>query len=142
MYQRKFGLLGNYTNEIGLNPNVGTWSWLLHRISGIVLSLYIFAHILVLSSSIGGSESFNKWIGTVQNPVFHVLEIALIGAVAFHLLNGLRITITDFFFITKAHKTLFWIAFVIFLVVIIATAIVFVPRALHHTVEGGANVIS
>jgi succinate dehydrogenase/fumarate reductase cytochrome b subunit len=62
--------------------------------------------------------------------------------VAFHILNGLRITIADFFLVTKAHKSLFWIAFILFLIVLVATIIVFVPRALHHTVEGGANVIS
>ena len=48
----------------------------------------------------------------------------------------------DFFLVTKAHKSLFWIAFILFLIVLVATIIVFVPRALHHTVEGGANVIS
>ncbi len=128
MYQPKSGFFKKYIDEVGLNANVGTWSWLLHRITGVILVLYLFMHLLVLSSSVGGGQTFNQWLKTVQNPVFHFLEIGLAAVVAFHLLNGLRITITDFFFVTKAHKAIFWVAMVIFVILMIITLIFFVPR--------------
>jgi succinate dehydrogenase / fumarate reductase cytochrome b subunit len=128
MYQSKSGFFKKYFDEVGLNANVGTWSWLLHRITGVILVLYLFMHLFVLSSSLAGGETFDKWLSTVQNPVFHFLEIGLAAVVAFHLLNGLRITITDFFLVTKAHKTIFWVAMIIFLILMIITLIVFLPR--------------
>lgn len=128
MYQPKSGFFKNYIDEVGLNANVGTWSWLLHRVTGVILVLYLFMHLFVLSSSLAGGETFNKWLSTVQNPVFHFLEIGLAAVVAFHLLNGLRITIADFFFVTKAHKAIFWVAMVIFVILMIITLIVFLPR--------------
>lgn len=128
MYESKSGFFKKYVEEVGLNPNVGTWAWFLHRITGVILVLYLFMHFFVLGSSLAGGETFNKWLSTVQTPVFHFLEIGLAAAVAFHLLNGLRITITDFFLVTKAHKTIFWIAITIFLILMIITLIVFLPR--------------
>ncbi len=129
MYESKSGFFRKYKDALSLNPNVGTWAWLLHRITGVILVLYLFMHFLVLSSSIGGEGSFNAWLSKVQNPVFHLLEIGLVAVVAFHLLNGLRITIADFFFLTKPHKTIFWIAMVIFVIFLVITLVVFLPRA-------------
>jgi len=132
MYQPKSGFFGKYKDEVSLNPNVGTWSWLLHRITGVILVIYLFMHFFALSSSIGGATTFNSWLSNLQTPLTHVLEIGLAAVVAFHLLNGLRITIADFFFLTKPHKTIFWIAMVIFVVFMIITLVVFLGRAFSH----------
>jgi succinate dehydrogenase / fumarate reductase cytochrome b subunit len=134
MYQAKTGFIKTYFDEAGLNPDVGTWSWILHRASGLVLVLYTFMHFFALSSSLGGASTFNAWISNLQTTLTHLLEIGLIGVVAFHLLNGLRITVADFFYLTKPHKTLFWVAMILFLVFMVITLIVFLPRAFspHH----------
>ena len=129
MYQPKSGFFKKYKDALSLNPNVGTWSWLLHRITGVILVLYLFMHFLALSSSVGGEATFNAWLSNLQTPLTHILEIGLMAVVAFHLLNGLRITIADFFFLTKPHKTLFWIAMIIFLIFMVITLVVFLPRA-------------
>jgi succinate dehydrogenase cytochrome b556 subunit len=132
MYQPKSGFFKTYKDEVGLNPNVGTWSWLLHRITGVILVLYLFMHFFALSSSSGGEATFNVWLSSLQTPLTHILEIGLVAVVAFHLLNGLRITIADFFFLTKPHKVIFWIAMVIFVIFMIITLVVFLGRAFSH----------
>jgi succinate dehydrogenase / fumarate reductase cytochrome b subunit len=132
MYQSKSGFFGKYAEEVRLNPNVGSWSWLLHRITGVILVIYLFMHLLALSSSTGGASKFNTWISSLQTPLTHVLEIGLAAVVAFHLLNGLRITVADFFFLTKPHKTIFWVAMVIFLIFMVITAVLFLGRAFSH----------
>jgi succinate dehydrogenase cytochrome b556 subunit len=134
MYQTKAGFFKTYTDELGLNANVGTWSWILHRITGLILVLYTFMHFFALSSSIGGASTFNAWLSNLQTTLTHLLEIGLVAVVAFHLLNGLRITIADFFLATKSHKALFWIVIIIFLIFLVVTLIVFLPRAFspHH----------
>ena len=134
MYQAKTGFFKTYKDEVSLNPDVGTWSWLLHRITGLILVLYTFMHFFALSSSVGGASTFNAWLSNLQTALTHLLEIGLVAVVAFHLLNGLRITIADFFYLTKPHKTIFWIAMIIFVIFMVITLIVFLPRAFspHH----------
>jgi succinate dehydrogenase / fumarate reductase cytochrome b subunit len=129
MYQPKSTFFGTYKNEVSLNPDVGTWSWLLHRITGLILVFYTFMHFFALSSSVGGASTFNAWLANLQTTLTHLLEIGLVAVIGFHLLNGLRITIADFFLLTKPHKTLFWIAMIIFVIFMVITLIVFLPRA-------------
>ncbi len=131
MYQPKLGFFKMYKDEVGLNPNVGAWSWLLHRITGLILVFYLFMHFFALSSSVGGASTFNSWLANLQNTLTHILEIGLVAVVAFHLLNGLRITIADFFYLTKPHKVIFWIAMIIFLILMVITVVVFLGRAFH-----------
>jgi len=132
MYKKRAGFLKYYFEEWGLNANVGTFSWILHRVTGVILTIYLFAHILVVSSSLGGSQNFNAWLSAVQTPLTHFLEIFLVAVVAFHLLNGLRITITDFFFATKEHKAIFWVEMAVFAFGMIITLVVFLPRVFSH----------
>ncbi len=132
MYEPKSGFFKKYKDEVSLNPNVGTWAWLLHRITGAILVFYLLIHLLALSSSVAGETTFNAWLSNLQTPLTHLLEIGLMAVVAFHLLNGLRITIADFFFLTKPHKIIFWIAMVIFLIFMGITLVVFLGRAFSH----------
>ncbi len=132
MYKKRAGFLKYYFEEWGLNANVGTFAWILHRVTGVILAIYLFAHILVVSSSLGGNQNFNAWLSAVQTPLTHFLEIFLLAVVAFHLLNGLRITIADFVFATKEHKAMFWVEIAVFALGMIITLTVFLPRIFSH----------
>ena len=132
MYKQKSGAIKYYFDEWSLNNNIGTFSWLLHRLTGVVLTLYLFAHILMVSCSLWGTEVFNARLKILQTPLTHFLEIFLLAALAIHMLNGLRITVADFFFLTKQHKLLFWIATVIFVLFMVATLMVILPLVFAH----------
>ncbi len=134
MYDKKPGIIGHYFKEINRNPNTGTWSWFLHRIAGVVLFLYLFPHFVVTGSYFltGSTDKFNSWTNAVQTPVFHFLEIFLVAAVAFHLLNGLSVTIADFFLMTRKHKAIQWVSIIVFAAVMVLTVIMFAPRVLAH----------
>jgi len=105
--------------DANLNKNIGNFSYWIHRLTGIGLAIYLIMHTYVLSSAISGAETFNERMGFVQNPFFAVLEILLIAGVFLHMLNGLRITITDFFDWSRGHKVLFWIMAVVFVILMI-----------------------
>jgi succinate dehydrogenase / fumarate reductase, cytochrome b subunit len=110
------------------NKNVGTFAFWFHRLTGLGLVVYLIMHTYVLSSAIGGGEKFNQRMGFVQNPFFAILEVFLIAGVFFHLLNGARITICDFFGLTKAHKLFFWIEMVLFIAIMIIAVILQLPK--------------
>ena len=98
-----------YFDEIKLNFNTGTIAWILHRISGALLLFYFLMHSIIIGSALRGGQSFDVALAKVQIPLFHVIEIGLIGVVFFHLLNGLRLVIIDFTLLSKTHKIVFWI---------------------------------
>jgi len=115
-------------DEVVLNPHPGTWSWLLHRITGVALTLYLFMHFWVLSSATQGREAFDQRLAQVQMPLFKILEVLLIAIIAFHLWNGLRIILVDFALFTKAQRRLLWAALAAFVLTMAYTAYVFVVR--------------
>ncbi|HBC47409.1 MAG TPA: succinate dehydrogenase, cytochrome b556 subunit [candidate division Zixibacteria bacterium] len=135
-----FKIFKGTIEETRLNPNIGTFAWVLHRITGLLLLVYLFMHLWVLGSANSGPGAFDQRLRMVQSPIFHFLEIGLILTVFYHMINGLSITIMDFFNLSSKHKTLVTISVVIFAVVAIVAFGIMLPRALHHS--GGVHAIS
>ncbi len=117
-----------FIDEARLNPNIGTLAYMLHRITGIGLAIYLILHTWILSSVQHGSEAFSEQLVTVQSPLFHILELFLIIALFFHMLNGLRIIIADFFSATRQHKLLFWIVAALFVALLAWSIAAVIPR--------------
>ena len=68
------------------------WLFILHRITGIALLVYLIAHILTISTAmIAGPQAFSSLMMTLAQPGFEGVELAIVGCVAFHGLNGIRI---------------------------------------------------
>ena len=78
--------------------------------TGLGLTLYLLMHIWVIHHISRGRQSFDAVMGVVQSPLFHILEIALLGAVVFHGLNGIRIILIDYGTAADKgpHKTWVW----------------------------------
>ncbi len=90
----------------------GSFAWLIHRITGIALTLYIFLHLYVLSH-LKDPLQYSSLIETMKNPLIRLSEAGLLGLVIGHAFNGFRLTLIDFGVPTKAQKKLFWAAFLI-----------------------------
>ena len=103
----------------------GMLTWLLHRISGIAVVYFLTLHIYEAMQLFGGPEAYNEATAAYKQPWFRPFEVALILAVTYHALNGLRVSTFDLFpKTTKYHRTIFKIGAAIF--VLIALAISFV----------------
>ena len=76
----------------------GMWSWVAHRVTGVGIFFFLFAHVLDTALVRVSPEIYNTVIATYKNPIVGLLEIGLVAAVAFHALNGLRIVLVDFWF--------------------------------------------
>lgn len=94
----------------GLWKGIGMWAWVLFRISGLVLVLYLFAHIWVISQGrIGGPERIDELFELFHHPVLVFLDLMLVAAVLYHALNGVRIVLMDFGIGIRQHKAVFWV---------------------------------
>ena len=109
------------------------WSWVAHRITGVLTFFFLFAHVLDTALVRVSPESYDKVIDTYKNPFVNLMEIGLVGAVLFHALNGLRIIAIDFFsWGTKYQRALFWIVIVLWVLLMLG----FAPRHLMHVFGG------
>lgn len=87
----------------------GQWSWIFHRVTGVGILLFLFAHIVDTALVGWGPETYNSVIELYHNPVVQIMELGLVAAVLYHALNGIRIMIMDFW--PKAalyQRQLFW----------------------------------
>lgn len=88
---------------------VGSWAWILHRLSGLALIFYLTLHLWVVNTLTQGPEQFNGVMGFLGSPLFKLLEIGLWGVILFHAFNGARIVIVDFSKGSLFHKKLFYV---------------------------------
>jgi succinate dehydrogenase / fumarate reductase cytochrome b subunit len=74
----------------------GQWSWLAHRVTGVAIILFLFAHVVDTALVGWGPEAYNRVVRVYHNPIIRLLELGLVAAVIYHALNGIRIMIIDF----------------------------------------------
>jgi succinate dehydrogenase / fumarate reductase, cytochrome b subunit len=74
----------------------GMWSWVAHRVTGVLVFFFLFAHVLDTALVRVSPNSYDRVIDTYKTPVVNLMELGLVGAVLFHALNGLRIIAIDF----------------------------------------------
>ncbi len=74
----------------------GMLSWLLHKITGFSIVAFLIFHIWGMSQMSKGPDAFNLVIETYKTPLFKIGEILLLGAIAFHGMNGMRLILGEF----------------------------------------------
>lgn len=74
----------------------GQWSWLLHRITGVAIILFLFAHVVDTAVVGWGPDAYNRVTEVYHNWVVRVLELGLVAAVLYHAINGVKIMVFDF----------------------------------------------
>jgi succinate dehydrogenase / fumarate reductase cytochrome b subunit len=85
-------------------------TYILHRIGG--LGMVIFVGLHVLASFVGGR------FGTFINPIFEswVFQVLIFFCVLFHVINGLRIVILDFWpKLIEYQREAIWLEWMVFL---------------------------
>lgn len=96
---------------------IGQWSWILHRVTGVGVLVFLCLHILDTALIILGPDHYETVIQIYRHPVFRVLEVGLFASVLFHALNGLRITVLDVWVdLMRFHKPLFGLQLLLFAV--------------------------
>lgn len=91
---------------------VGMLAWILHRITGLALSGYLLLHIYDLRAAQRGAAAFDEAMAVFRSPFWKAMDLLLLAAVAFHLLNGVRLLLFDAGWGIRNQRSLFWIALV------------------------------
>lgn len=72
------------------------WAFVVHRVSGFALALFLPMHFLVLGSAINGAPQLESFLELTRNPVVKFAEWALVLLLAAHLAGGLRLLALEF----------------------------------------------
>ncbi len=67
------------------------FAYILHRLSGLVLVLYLPVHFYVLGLLIGEPASLDGFLRWSDQPLFKLMESALVFLLAVHIFGGLRL---------------------------------------------------
>ncbi len=108
----------------------GMWSWLLHRVTGLGILLFLFIHIVDVSLLGFGWQVYDEGIVLFDQIIVRLLSLALIGAVLFHAFNGVRIMFIDFWRKGVRYQRAMFIG------VLILTILVFLPMSYYVIVPG------
>ena len=94
---------------------VGMWSWILHRVTGVGILVFLMLHIVDTAFIMWGPAAYNHMVQLYRSPLFRPMEVALLAAVLFHALNGIRVIIVDVWSQGPRHQqTLFYAVLVLF----------------------------
>lgn len=99
------------------NRNPGMVSFWIHRVTGVAVTVFLFLHIFTLSSVFRGKDAYDYAISKFDTKSGYLFQYVLLLAVAIHLLNGIRITIADFWGLTRSQKRLLWVSLFFFLLI-------------------------
>jgi succinate dehydrogenase / fumarate reductase, cytochrome b subunit len=107
-----------------LRGREGYWAWLLNRISGLGVLLFLALHVFDTLLVGFGPAVYDHTIQTLyRNPLARLGEVVLVAALVYHSANGLRIIVLDFWDgAARRQRQLWYAAWGLF-------AIVFLPAA-------------
>ena len=102
----------------------GQWSWVAHRITGVVIFFFLLVHVLDTSLVRVSPEAYDAVIESYKNPIMGLGELGLVGAIVFHAFNGLRVVLVDFWKKgPRYHRQMLWAVVGLWAVTMIAFSI-------------------
>lgn len=80
------------------------YAYILHRISGLLLALFLPAHFYVLSLALN-EAALDAALAWTANPLVKVAEFGLVFLLAVHFFGGLRLLALEWLPWSPRHKT-------------------------------------
>ena len=102
----------------------GMWSWVAHRVTGVLIFFFLFAHVLDTALVRVSPEAYNTVIGTYKNPIVGLLELGLVAAIVYHAFNGVRVLLIDFWARgPRVQKQMLWVVGIVWLALVVPFAV-------------------
>lgn len=85
----------------------GLWlAFILHRLSGVALALFLPAHFYVLSLALTEPARLDGFLKWTDNPLVKAAEFGLVFLLSVHIFGGLRLLALEFLPWSSRQKTL------------------------------------
>ncbi|MFQ6127308.1 MAG: succinate dehydrogenase, cytochrome b556 subunit [Thermoplasmata archaeon] len=114
------------------SKETGTFAHVVHRITGLLLVIYLVMHIFVVTQASLNGQTYEDLLDTFRSPLFALAELVVVLGVLVHGLNGIRLTLFDLGIGLKHQKAIFWAFMVVAVVIWILGLVIVWP-----TIGGG-----
>lgn len=92
---------------------LGGYAFILNRLTGLGLVLYLYMHLVILSLLVQGPNAWDTFVDIALSPPVLVFDVILLAGMLFHGLNGIRVGLVGMGLVVSRQKALFIAAFVI-----------------------------
>ena len=83
-------------NDFRARNHPAWWAFLLHRLSGLALSVFLPFHFLALGQALQGEARLDSLLRWTEQPLLKFAEVTLVLLLAAHLTGGLRLLALEF----------------------------------------------
>jgi succinate dehydrogenase / fumarate reductase, cytochrome b subunit len=128
------------TTALRYKGREGMWTWMLHRVTGLGVLLFLIVHVIETAAIIYSPAFYDSALVLYKNPFFRIAELAIFFSVLFHAANGLRIVVQDFWpYVMERHRQLAWAAALVTLLAMIPVTWIMVAPLLGLAEEPGTR---
>jgi fumarate reductase subunit D len=83
-------------NDYRSHNHPAYWAFVVHRVSGVLLTIFLPAHFWALSQALQGEARMNDFLRWTEQPLVKIGEVVLIVLLAAHLTGGVRLLMLEF----------------------------------------------
>jgi succinate dehydrogenase / fumarate reductase cytochrome b subunit len=120
--------IADFFRAVTYRGREGQIAWMLHRVTGIAVFLFLAVHILDIFLMSFGPEVFDSLLFFYHKFLFKLsIVFGLYPGALYHGLNGMRVVIIDFWPDLGKKQAMLWrIQLVVFAIIYIPSAIVMI----------------
>ena len=83
-------------NDFRARNHPAYWAFIVHRLSGVLLTLFLPAHFWALGQALRSSAELDGFLRWTEQPLVKFAEIGLVLLLAAHMAGGMRLLMLEF----------------------------------------------
>ena len=83
-------------NDLRARNHPAWWAFLVHRLSGLGLALFLPVHFWALGKALAGAAALDGFLRYTDTPLFKFGEWGLVILLALHMMGGIRLLLIEF----------------------------------------------
>ena len=95
-------------NDARARSHPAYWAFLMHRLSGLALAVFLPMHFWALGLALRGPASLDGFLRFTDRGIFKLAEWGLVVLLALHMMGGVRLLLIEFGEASGLRKN--WIA--------------------------------
>ena len=97
-------------NDFRSRSHPAYWAFIMHRVSGVLLTLFLPFHFWVLGQALHGEARLDGFLRWTDQPLAKFAETALVLLLAAHMTGGVRLLMLEFLAWRDWHRSLLAVA--------------------------------
>jgi fumarate reductase subunit D len=83
-------------NDRRAHAHASWWAFWLHRVSGLLLAVFLPLHFMLLGQALQGAAGLDGALKFTDHPLVKVAEWGLVTLLALHLTGGVRLLLIEY----------------------------------------------